>query len=177
MKKLVLFCMSLIVSQVLMATELKVGDKAPTFKAKLQDGTDFDFSSRAGKWTVLYFYPKADTPGCTKQACAFRDSIKKITELGADVIGVSVNSVADQAAFHKKHGLNFSLVADEDAKVAKLYGTKMPLVNISKRWTFVIDDQMVIRKIEKDVDPVLDAERMASFISAELAKKETPKKN
>lgn len=172
MKKLVLFCMSLVASQVLWATDLKVGDKAPTFKAKLQDGTDFDFASRAGKWTVLYFYPKADTPGCTKQACAFRDSIKKITDLGADVIGVSINNVADQAAFHKKHGLKFSLVADENAKVVKLYGTKLPLVNMSKRWTFVIDDKMVIRKIEKDVDPVLDAEKMAAFISTETEKKE-----
>lgn len=152
------------------AVELKVGDTAPDFKATLQDGTSFELKNQIGKWTVLYFYPKADTPGCTKQACAFRDSIKKITELGTDVYGVSVNSVKDQAAFHKKHALKFPLIADEDVEVVKKYGTKMPIVNVSKRWTFIIDDKMKIRKIEKDVDPVSDADRVAEFIKKEKSK-------
>lgn len=152
------------------AVELKVGDQAPTFLAQLQDGTTFNLQNQMGKWTVLYFYPKADTPGCTKQACAFRDSIKKITDLGAEVYGVSINNIKDQAAFHKKHALKFSLIADEKGEIVKQYGTKMPFLNMSKRWTFILDHQLKIRKIEKDVDPVLDAEKVAEFIQSEKAK-------
>lgn len=147
------------------ASDLKVGDAAPLFKSKLQSGDDFWMEHQKGKWTILYFYPKADTPGCTKQACAFRDNIKKITDLGAEVYGISVNSVEEQAAFHKKHGLKFSLIADPEAETTILYGAKLPIIKMSKRWTFIIDDQLKIRKIEKDVDPVTDAQSVADFIS------------
>ncbi len=95
-----------------LSAELKLKDSAPTFIVKTHEGKNFDLSSRKGKWTVLYFYPKADTPGCTQQACAFRDSINVIRDQGADVFGVSVDTVSDQAAFHKKHHLNFVLLAD-----------------------------------------------------------------
>jgi peroxiredoxin Q/BCP len=153
------------------STELKVNDKAPEFKAKLHDGTDFDLNSRKGQWTVLYFYPKANTPGCTKQACTLRDNIKKIRELGADVFGVSADSVEKQGAFHKEHHLNFSLIADEKGEVIALYGTKMPVVNMSKRWTFIIDPNLVIREIDKDVDPVADSEKVANRIKELQGKK------
>lgn len=146
------------------AADLKPNDPAPPFKAKTQAGEDFNMASRQGHWTVLYFYPKADTPGCTKQACTFRDNIKQITELGADVFGVSVNSVTEQKAFYDKHKLNFTLLADSDAAITKLYGTKMPVVNISKRWTFLIGPDLKILAIEKDVDPIKDAGRMAELI-------------
>ncbi len=151
------------------ATDLKINDTAPLFKTKNQDGKDFDMSSRKGNWTVLYFYPKAGTPGCTKQACAFRDSINKIRSPDTDVFGISTNSVTEQAAFYKEHHLNFSLLADEGGKISGAYGTKMPLVTIAKRWTFIIDPQLKIRKIEKDVDPALDAEKVAAML-AELKK-------
>lgn len=144
---------------------LKIGDSAPLFKAKAHDGADFDLSSRKGEWTVLYFYPKSDTPGCTKQACAFRDNIEKIRSQQAEVFGISVNSVKDQAKFHEKHHLNFTLLADPEGEVVQLYGTKMPVVRISKRWTFIIDPELKVRAIEKDVDPALDAEKVAEMIS------------
>lgn len=147
------------------ASELKVEDFAPLFKSKTHDGKDFDLSSRKGSWTVLYFYPKADTPGCTKQACAFRDNIKKIRDQGAEVYGVSADSVADQAAFHKKHSLNFPLIADADGSVVKLYGTKMAVLNMSKRWTFILDPELKIKAIEKDVDPAFDSQRVADQIA------------
>lgn len=147
------------------AAELKVGDRAPGFKAKLQSGDDFSLENQKGKWTVLYFFPKSDTPGCTKQACAFRDNIKKITSLGADVYGVSMDTVEEQAAFHKKHGLKFSLVSDKSGKVTEAFGAKMPMMEMSKRWTFILDDQLVIRKIDHDVDPVTDAVTVAEFIT------------
>lgn len=147
------------------AVELKVNDAAPVFKSKTQDGKEFDLSTRKGTWTVLYFYPKADTPGCTKQACAFRDNIKKIRNQGAEVYGVSADTVEDQAAFHKKHALNFPLIADADGKVVELYGSKMPAVKLSKRWTFIIDPDLKIKAIEKDVDPAFDSQRVADQIA------------
>lgn len=147
------------------ADDLKVGDPAPIFKAKTEKGEDFDLKSRTGKWTVLYFYPKAGTPGCTKQACAFRDVIEKIRAQDADVIGISADSVEEQAKFHKEHHLNFTLIADPNADVVKQYGTKMPIMKMAKRWTFVLDPALKIRLIEKDVDPVLDSERIAAQIA------------
>ena len=146
------------------AAELKTNDVAPEFKLSTHDGKDFDLNSQKGKWTVLYFYPKAETPGCTKQACAFRDNIKKITDQGAELYGISTDTVKAQAAFHKNHNLNFTLLADHDAKVTNLYGSKMPVLKMSKRWTFIIDPELKIRVIEKDVDPALDAQKVADQI-------------
>lgn len=151
------------------AAEVSVGNPAPQFKLQTMDGKVFELSSRKGTWTVLYFYPKAETPGCTKQACAFRDNIKKIRAQGADVFGVSVNSVKDQADFHKNHHLNFTLLADEKAEITKLYGSKMPVLNMSKRWTFIIDPNLIIRFVDKDVDPVKDAEKVAETIAKLIA--------
>ena len=155
------------------AAELKVNDSAPLFKIKTHENAEFDLSARKGQWTVLYFYPKAETPGCTKQACAFRDSIKKIRDQGADVYGVSADSVEAQAKFHTHHNLNFTLLADKEGKVISLYGTKMPVVGMSKRWTFVIDPELKIRAIDKEVDPAKDAEKVAAMISQ--LKQEAPK--
>lgn len=147
-----------------LASDLKLGDPAPGLKLKTDSGADFDLQSRRGQWTVLYFYPKADTPGCTKQACAFRDNISRIRELGAEVFGVSADSVESIRNFKQKHHLSFVLLADPELDAIKAYGTKMPLVNMSKRWTFIIDPDLRIRVIEKDVDPVLDAERIAGML-------------
>lgn len=144
--------------------EIKVGSAAPDFTVKNFKGETFKLSDRKGQWTVLYFYPKADTPGCTKQACAFRDNISKIREQGAEVFGISVNSVADQSAFHEKHHLNFDLLADEDAVVTRLYGSNVPVIKMSKRWTYILDPALTIRSIDKDVDPILDPERSAKML-------------
>lgn len=142
-----------------------MGDLAPKFQLLNQDGENFDLISRKGHWTVLYFYPKSDTPGCTKQACAFRENIFQLREKGAEVYGISVNSVADQKKFHLQHKLNFDLLADSNGDVAKLYGTKMPLLNISKRWTFIIDPNLKVRSIDKDVDPTKDPTNVAQKLN------------
>lgn len=155
---------SSLISSSVAAKDLSIGATAPLFKGTLQDGKSFDLSSRKGKWTVLYFYPKSGTPGCTKQACAFRDSIDQIRREGAEVYGVSADTQEAQAAFHKEHRLNFDLIADPKREVIKLYGTKMDDKDLSKRWTFIIDPQLKIRAIDKDVDPALDAERVAQRI-------------
>ncbi len=147
------------------ANELKLNDNAPVFSASTQAGKTFDLNSRKGKWTVLYFYPKAGTPGCTTQACAFRDSIKKIHALGAEVYGISADTVAEQAAFHKEHHLNFDLLADPEDQVVTMYGTKMESGKYSKRWTFIVDPQLKIKNIMKDVDPMIDSVRVAAEIA------------
>jgi len=146
--------------------ELKVNDLAPTFTLKNHEGKDFDLKSRAGQWTVLYFYPKAETPGCTKQACAFRDNIKKIRAQGAEVYGISADTVEKQAEFHKHHHLNFDLLCDPSAKVIEQYGAKMPMIDMSKRWTFIINPDLKISSIDKDVDPIIDSEKIADRIAS-----------
>jgi peroxiredoxin Q/BCP len=146
------------------AADLKIGDPAPTFKIKTDAGGDFDLQSRKGKWTVLYFYPKAETPGCTKQACAFRDNISQITKLGAELFGISADEVGALVKFKQSHSLNFTLLADPKLDAINAYGTKMPLMKMSKRWTFIIGPDLRIRSIEKDVDPVLDAQRVAQTL-------------
>lgn len=166
MKTLKLLPFLLLLSfSVFASADLKVGDPAKTFKLLTQEGKEFDLAARKGTWTVLYFFPKAETPGCTKQACSFRDNIKKIRALKAEVFGISTNSVKDQAEFAKAHALNFILLADEKAEVTDYYGSKMPLLNMSKRWTFIIDPNLIIRDIAKDVDPITDAQRVATKIS------------
>ena len=163
--KIVVFVSLLLSSFFATAEDLAVGVEAPIFKVKTFENKEFDLQSQKGQWTVLYFYPKAGTPGCTTQACAFRDKIKKIRDQGAEVFGISADSVADQAQFHEKHHLNFTLLADEEGLVVRKYGAKMPLMNMSKRWTFIIDPNLKIRALEKDVDPAVDADKVAEMIN------------
>lgn len=165
MKSILLLVFTLI-SFSAFSAELKTMDQAPIFKTQTHEGKDFDLGSRKGKWTVLYFYPKAETPGCTKQACAFRDNIDRIREQGADVYGISTDTVEAQKAFHAKHSLNFTLLADPEAKIVNQYGTKMTGFKMSKRWTFIIDPELRVRHIGRDVDPVLDSEKVAAQIMA-----------
>lgn len=117
---------------------VSVGDRAPDFEAQLHDGSHFQFSSTRGHPTVLYFYPKADTPGCTIEAKGFRDHHAEFEKKGVKVIGVSVDPCADQLAFAKKYGLPFSLVADVDHKVSTAYGTLQGR-GVARRVTFLID--------------------------------------
>ena len=153
-----------------LGSDLRVGDPAPGINLKTDEGTDFDLQSRKGQWTVLYFYPKAETPGCTKQACAFRDGISQIRMLGAELFGVSADSVQALKKFKTNHNLNFTLLADPELDAIKRYGAKMPILSMSKRWTFIIDPDLRIRAIEKEVDPVLDAKRVAEMLK-ELRKR------
>lgn len=158
------------------AAELKVGDVAPAFTLTAQDGQNVTLESRKGKgWTILYFYPKAGTPGCTKQACAFRDAADNIRKLGAEIYGISTDTVDKQAAFHKEHKLSFALLADPDAKVTDAYGLKIPVVKMAKRWTFIVDPDLKIRNIDTKVDPLLDAKNVGETLK-KLGAKEQPSK-
>lgn len=163
MKGFLVSLAALFVPSVLSAAELKAGDPAPLFTAKTDQGKPFDLKARAGKWTVLYFYPKSGTPGCTKQACAFRDALDPIRKLGAEVFGVSKDSVKNQKKFVEKHKLNFTLLADPDGKILSAYGAK-GMLGLAKRWTFILGPDLKVRWVEKDVDPALDAEKVAGAL-------------
>ena len=123
-----------------MARGIQVGDKAPDFTLSSQAGEQVHLSERLGqRVVVLYFYPKDETPGCTKEACAFRDSHEVFAEAGAEVIGVSSDSVDKHAAFASHHQLPFTLLSDEGGQVRKSYGVPATLGLLPGRVTYVID--------------------------------------
>lgn len=128
---------------------LKVGDKAPVFSTKDSDGNQFDSSSVVGiKPVVFYFYPKDNTPGCTAQACSFRDQYEDFKDLGAEVIGISSDSIASHKKFAKQYKLPFILLSDNDKKIRNLFGVKPSLFGlIPGRVTYVVDKEGVIQMI------------------------------
>jgi thioredoxin-dependent peroxiredoxin len=140
---------------------LSLGAQAPLFSAKNHAGAPFSLADRKGNWTVLYFYPKDDTPGCTKQACAFRDSIDVIRKRGAEVFGISRDSVENHRKFIEKHKLTFPLLSDAEGSISKAYGAD-GMFGFSKRWTFIVDPELRIRWIQRDVDPAMNASEVAS---------------
>ena len=130
------------------------GSPAPAFTLPDQNGRNVALESLRGQWVVLYFYPKDDTPGCTEEACTFRDDLAQLTALGAQVVGVSVQDSASHAEFAKKYHLPFPLLADRDGVVARRYGafTDWKVMRFAKRYTFLIDPQGKIAKTYLKVD-------------------------
>jgi len=127
---------------------VKVGDKAPDFTLPSQMGDNVTLSEFIGKKNiVLYFYPKDESPGCTKEACSFRDSYEELTRLGAEVLGVSGQSVESHKSFATHYGLPFILLSDEDNTVRKLYGVPSTMGIIPGRVTYIIDKKGVVRSI------------------------------
>ena len=121
------------------ATMPKVGDKAPLVEGKDQDGKPWKLSDDVGKKLVLlYFYPKDDTRGCTKEACGFRDNIDQLKADNVEVIGVSFDSGESHLQFISKYKLNFPLIADTDGKIADTYGVRMPGKSMANRVSFLI---------------------------------------
>ena len=161
MKWIALLLLALGVFGWLMASQLvragvvpNVGEAAPDFNLPDQNGQMHSLQEYAGKWLVLYFYPKADTPGCTKEACAFRDDLHKLVALDAQVVGISVDDSSSHAAFAKKYNLPFPLLSDKSTEVAERYGVLLNLVfsKVAKRYTFLIDPQGKINKVYDKVD-------------------------
>jgi peroxiredoxin Q/BCP len=137
-------------------TTPSVGKPAPAFKLQDQAGKWHSLSDYKGKWVAMYFYPKDDTPGCTTQACGFRDNIFAFNKEGAVILGVSVDEVASHKDFAEKHSLPFTLLADADKNVARQYGvlkTYMGVMEMARRDTFIIDPQGRIAKHYESVDP------------------------
>jgi len=124
-----------------------VGSAAPAFKLQDQAGKWHSLSDYKGKWVVIYFYPKDDTPGCTKEACGFRDQYEEFQKLGAEVVGISSDSSASHQRFAAKHQLPFTLLADEGGAVRRLYGVPATLGLLPGRVTFVIDREGVVRHV------------------------------
>lgn len=147
---------------------LQIGQTAPDFKLTDQNNKTHSLADYKGKWVVLYFYPKDDTPGCTKEACTFRDDIFKLRELGAQVLGVSLDSAESHAKFAEKYGLPFPLLADTDGKVTESYGALMNLVvaKVAKRYTYLIDPEGKIRKTYLTVDPAKHAREIIGDLQA-----------
>jgi thioredoxin-dependent peroxiredoxin len=133
-----------------------VGTAAPSFRLQDQDGKWHALDDYRGKWVALYFYPKDATPGCTTQACEFRDNVFAFDKEDAVILGVSVDDVASHKAFAKEHGLPFTLLADPDKSVTKRYGvlkTYMGVMEMARRDTFLIDPQGRIAKHYESVNP------------------------
>ena len=130
-----------------------VGQPAPAFSSVDQDGKPISLADFKGKPVVLYFYPKDDTPGCTKEACSFRDGYAEIQATGAVILGVSADDAKSHKAFAEKFHLPFQLVADADHKIIDSYGVKMPLLSMAKRTTFIIDKDGIVRKVFEGVSP------------------------
>jgi len=132
----------------------KPGQPAPAFNLPDQNGKLHQLADYSGKWVVLYFYPKDDTPGCTKEACSFRDDLQQLEKLGANVVGVSEDNADSHARFAQKYHLPFPLLADKDGSVADSYGalTNLALIKFAKRYTFLIDPQGKIAKVYEKVD-------------------------
>ena len=129
-----------------MARGIRPGDKAPDFTLPSQSGEQVRLYDRLGeRVVVLYFYPRDDTRGCTAEACAFRDSFEAFTDAGAEVIGVSSDSVDRHAAFAGKHKLPFTLLSDQGGRVRKSYGVPAVVGLIPGRVTYVIDRQGTVR--------------------------------
>lgn len=126
---------------------------APDFTLMDQDSTEHTLSDYRGGWVLVYFYPKDDTPGCTVEACTFRDNYGDFEKAGVKVFGVSTDGVKSHKDFAEKHNLPFTLLADEDAEAAELYGVKMPMLNMAKRHSFLIGPDGNVRKIYEDVTP------------------------
>ncbi len=132
-----------------------IGSAAPGFTLPDQNGAPRRLAEWSGRWVVLYFYPKDDTPGCTTEACSFRDDISLITVLGAQVVGISVDDTASHKAFAEKHRLPFPLLSDASAAVARQYGALSDwlVMKVAKRYTFIIDPAGRIAKVYLSVDP------------------------
>lgn len=138
--------------------ELTEGQKAPDFKAKDQNGKNISLSDFSGKDVILYFYPKDDTPGCTAEACSFRDNYQSLLKEGFEVLGVSTDDEKSHQKFITKHSLPFPLIADTDKKIVETYGVWVEKNMYGKKYmgvarkTFIIDKNGLIRKIIDKVD-------------------------
>lgn len=143
------------------------GRKAPEFTLEASTGEKVSLKNYRGKWVVLYFYPKDDTPGCTKEACDFRDHAAELRKLGAEVLGVSPDGLKRHAKFIEKHGLNFPLLADEETEACKAYGVWVEKSMYGRKYmgversTFLINPEGKIAKAWRKVSVTGHGEEVA----------------
>jgi peroxiredoxin Q/BCP len=146
--------------------EALVGEQAPDFRLQDQKGEWHTLKDYAGKWVAVYFYPKDDTPGCTKEACAFRDNIFAFEDIGAVILGISLDDVKSHAAFAEKYSLPFTILSDADASVAKAYGVYKEMGNFkfAQRQSFIVNPEGQVVKHYATVN----AEKHSEEVLADL---------
>jgi peroxiredoxin Q/BCP len=158
MKIFIVICVGIFIYlfriNIMAAPTLKPGDDAPNFSLPDNQGRQVSLNDFKGKWVVLYFYPKDDTPGCTTEACHFRDDFKLLENLGAQVVGMSIDDSFSHKKFAEKYNLPFPLLSDASGEVASLYGAlnNFLVIKLAKRYTYLINPQGKIAKIYLSVD-------------------------
>lgn len=156
--------------------KLKVGQLAPDFTLPDQNGKNHKLSDYTGEWVLIYFYPKDDTPGCTKEACSIRDNFPKFRKSKAKVFGISVDSVKSHAKFAEKYKLPFTLLADEDKIIVKKYGvwTKKKFMGReymgTLRTSFLTNPKGKIIKIYENVKPEIHAQEVLDDLNKKVTK-------
>jgi len=157
-----LITLSILGASIVSAESIKVGAMAPDFTLIDQNNKSQTLSKMRGKWVVMYFYPKDETPGCTTEACNFRDNILSLRVKEAEVWGISVDNSESHAQFSEKYKLPFTLLADPGGQVAKKYGSLLNMVifKIAKRHSFIIDPKGRIAKIYRNVNPKTHVEQV-----------------
>lgn len=156
MKKILLATLSILLSTTVLAGEPPtMGSDAPSFNLQDQNGDWHKLEEYRGRWLAIYFYPKDDTPGCTKEACNFRDNIYAFRAIDAAVVGISVDDVESHKKFSDKYKLPFTLLADSDNTTATAYGVlkDYKLLKLASRQSFLVDPEGKIAKHYADVDP------------------------
>jgi peroxiredoxin Q/BCP len=154
------------------ASAIREGEPAPSFRLPSGDGREIGLADLRGKRVVLYFYPKDDTPGCTREACAFRDLRAEFAAKDAEIIGVSLDDATSHQAFSQKYGLSFPLLSDEQAEVSKRYGVYVLKQRDGRefwgidRTTFIIDRQGIVRKVFPKVTVDGHAEELLAALDA-----------
>jgi peroxiredoxin Q/BCP len=149
------------------AFAIAVGASAPNFSAKNQDGKTVSLSDFKGKPVLLYFYPKDETPGCTKEACSFRDQYAAFTKQGAAVVGISAQDAKSHREFKDKHKLPFDLLVDSDGSIAKAFGVgKFPVLGLLKRQSVLLDKDGKVLKFYENVDPETHTEEVLKDLAA-----------
>ena len=146
-----------------------VGESAPAFTLPDQNGKPVSLADYRGKWVVLYFYPKDGTPGCTTEACEFRDNVFAFRNAGATILGISVDDVASHGKFAAEHRLPFTLLADSEKKVASQYGVlhrMLGLMELARRETFIVDPQGRVAKHYREVDPGSHSKQVIADLKA-----------
>jgi peroxiredoxin Q/BCP len=148
--------------------DVSVGSPAPEFELSDQNGRLHSLEDYRDQWVVLYFYPKDDTPGCTTEACEFRDNIFAFKELNAQILGVSLDDVDSHKAFAENHGLPFPLLADTDGVVSSAYGvkTRMLGMTVAKRQTFLVGPDGRIAKHYAEVKPAEHAQQVLADLKS-----------
>ena len=169
MNRMIVLMLTVLLSTALFAGDSPtVGSDAPDFKLQDQNGEWHQLSDFHGQWLAVYFYPKDDTPGCTTEACNFRDNIYAFKAIGAAVVGISVDDVESHKAFSDKYKLPFTILADEDGQTARSYGVlkDYKLIKLASRQSFLVDPDGKIAKHYDDVDPDEHTDEVLTDIKA-----------